>query len=402
MATIAVYSGPPVVDVFSVSIRSLLKWTGVAVMPATLGNTERGALESTMDSTLKSTLDGTLARILGRDREVAGRVAAYLDTLTKPVGSLGQLERLAIDLAAMTAEPFPDVSPPAVLVFAADHGIVAEGVSAYPQSVTAQMVANFVAGGAAINVFARQLGAHLEVIDVGVASELAGEGIVHAKVRAGTANMLRTAAMSHNEAQQAITVGIQTAARVLDAGSRCLIIGEMGIANTSASSALLAVLSGEPLETLVGPGTGVAGEHLTHKCTVIEQAIAARNPDPNDPLAVLAALGGLEIAAMAGAYLEAAARRRPVIVDGFIASVAALLACRLCPLARDTMIFGHRSREPGHATALAALDAAPLLDLDLRLGEGTGAALAYPLVQAASRMLAEMATFESAGIGGKA
>lgn len=358
------------------------------------------AWEGTLGNALESTLEGVLARIIGRDPEVGGRVAAYLDTLTKPVGSLGQLERLAIDLAAMTAEPLPDVSQPAVLVFAADHGIVVEGVSAFPQSVTAQMVDNFVAGGAAINVFARQLGARLEVIDVGVASELEGESIVHAKVRLGTANMLETAAMSRGDAEQAITVGIQAAARALDAGSRCLIVGEMGIANTTASSAMLAVLSGKPLEALVGPGTGVSGERLAHKRTVIERAIAARSPDPHDPLEVLAALGGLEIAAMAGAYLEAAARRRPVIVDGFIASVAALLACRLCPLARDTMIFGHRSREPGHDTALAALDAVPLLDLDLRLGEGTGAALAYPLVLAASRMLAEMATFDSAGIGG--
>ncbi|EPC00526.1 hypothetical protein L861_06185 [Litchfieldella anticariensis FP35 = DSM 16096] len=347
-------------------------------------------------------LNDTLARITGSDRETGRRVTDYLDTLTKPPGSLGQLEILAVQLASMTGDDFPRVTPPAVVVFAADHGVAAEGVSAFPQEVTAQMVANFVAGGAAINVFARQIGARIEVIDVGVASELASgelaQGAVDEKVRSGTANFVESDAMTRAEAIQAIESGIRAANRALDAGCRCLIVGEMGIANTSASSAVLAVLSGEPVAAVVGPGTGIETSRLAHKQAVIERAIAARQPQSGNPLEVLAKLGGLEMAAMAGAYLGAAARRMPVLVDGFIATVAALVACRLCPEVRGFMIFGHRSREPGHDIALTSLDAKPLLDLELRLGEGTGAALAFPLLEAATRMLAEMATFASAGV----
>jgi nicotinate-nucleotide--dimethylbenzimidazole phosphoribosyltransferase len=332
------------------------------------------------------------------DAEIGRSVARYLDTLTKPPGSLGRLERLAIDLATMTGEAFPRVSPPGVLVFAADHGIAAEGVSAFPQSVTAQMVANFIAGGAAINVFARQIGARLEVIDVGVASDLLFQGVVDEKIRHGTANFAREVAMDREEAEASMAAGRRAVQRAMQAGCRCLIIGEMGIANTSSSSALLAVLTGEPVASLVGRGTGIDDGQLVHKQAVIEAAIAARAPDPADPLGVLASVGGLEIAAMAGACQEAANRRVPLLVDGFIATTAALLACRLSPKVREVLIFGHRSREPGHDLALAALDARPLLDLELRLGEGTGAALAFPLLEAACRMLAEMATFEAAGI----
>ncbi|SFU86652.1 nicotinate-nucleotide--dimethylbenzimidazole phosphoribosyltransferase [Halomonas korlensis] len=332
------------------------------------------------------------------DRDAGDRVRGYLDTLTKPPGSLGRLEQLAIALAEMTGDAFPDVTPPAVLVFAADHGVAHEGVSAFPQHVTAQMVANFVAGGAAINVFARQIGARLEVIDVGVAAELPGEGVVVDKVRAGTANFTRQDAMSRAEARQALDIGVRAANRAIDAGCRCLIVGEMGIANTTASSAMLAVLAGEAVGPLVGAGTGIAESRLAHKTAVIERAIAARQADPDDPLELLAKLGGLEIGAMAGAFLGSAARRRPVLVDGFIATVAALLACRLCPATRDYLIFAHRSCEPGHEVALSALAATPLLDLQMRLGEGSGAALAFPLLQAATRMLAEMATFDAAGV----
>ncbi|MCG7599884.1 nicotinate-nucleotide--dimethylbenzimidazole phosphoribosyltransferase [Halomonas sp. McH1-25] len=347
---------------------------------------------------MSPTLEHTLTRIRDRDRQVGDRVCTHLDTLTKPPGSLGRLETLAIELAEIRGEDFPDVTPPGVLVFAADHGVAAEGVSAFPQEVTAQMVANFVSRGAAINVFARQIGARLEVIDVGVAAELAGDGIVHAKIRPGTGNIVETDAMTRDEAVQAVETGIQAAERMAEAGCRCLIVGEMGIANTTASSAVLAVLTGHEVHGLVGRGTGIAESHLVHKQAVIERAIAARQADADDALDVVSKLGGLEIAAMAGAYLGAAAHRLPVIVDGFIATVAALVACRLCPAARDAMIFGHRSLEPGHGVALDTLQARPLLDLDLRLGEGTGAALAYPLLVSATRMLAEMATFASAGV----
>ncbi|PAU76488.1 nicotinate-nucleotide--dimethylbenzimidazole phosphoribosyltransferase [Halomonas salipaludis] len=332
------------------------------------------------------------------DAACAAQAAAHLDTLTKPPGSLGRLEPLAVQLAGIRGESFPRVSPPGVLVFAADHGIAAEGVSAFPQSVTAQMVANFVAGGAAINVFARQIGARLEVIDVGVASVVSGAGVVDEKVRAGTGNFAVEDAMTRGEAMQAIGVGQRAAERAVEAGCRCLIVGEMGIANTSASSALLAVLTGRPVAELVGRGTGIDDAGLVRKRAVIEAAIAARAPDADDPLGVLASLGGLEIAAIAGAFMEGAARRVPLLVDGFIATVAALLACRLAPELRDYLIFAHRSHEAGHGEALAALEASPLLDLELRLGEGSGAALAFALLEAACRMLSEMATFETAGI----
>nr|WP_240036513.1 nicotinate-nucleotide--dimethylbenzimidazole phosphoribosyltransferase [Halomonas urmiana] len=332
------------------------------------------------------------------DSACAERVGHYLDTLTKPPGSLGRLEALAVTLAGLTGEDFPGVTPPGVVVFAADHGVAEEGVSAFPQAVTAQMVANFVAGGAAINVFSRRIGARLEVVDVGVASELPPGGIVRDRVRPGTANLAREDAMSRDEALAAIAAGRRAARRAAEAGCRCLIAGEMGIANTTASSAMLAALTGAPVAELVGPGTGMAGEALAHKRTVIEAALAERGPDPADPLDLLARLGGLEIAAMAGAYLEAAARRLPILVDGFIATVAALTACRLEPALRPYLIFGHRSHEPGHRVALEALGAEPLLDLDLRLGEGTGAVLAFPLLEAATAMLAEMATFGAAGV----
>ncbi|MGB8714372.1 MAG: nicotinate-nucleotide--dimethylbenzimidazole phosphoribosyltransferase [Onishia taeanensis] len=336
--------------------------------------------------------------IPGLDAACAGRVGRYLDTLTKPPGSLGRLESLAVTLAAITGEDFPRVTPPGVVVFAADHGVAEEGVSAFPQAVTAQMVANFVAGGAAINVFARRIDARLEVVDVGVASDLSGPGIVHDKVRPGTRNLARENAMAQHETREAIAVGRRAAERAAKAGCRCLIVGEMGIANTTASTAMLAALTDVPVAELVGPGTGVAGDALVKKQAVIEAALAARAADPGDPMDVLARLGGLEIAAMVGAYLGAAASRLPILVDGFIATVAALTACRLEPSLRPYLIFGHRSQEPGHDRALAALDAAPLLDFSLRLGEGSGAALAFPLLEAATAMLSEMATFADAGV----
>ncbi|MGM0915468.1 MAG: nicotinate-nucleotide--dimethylbenzimidazole phosphoribosyltransferase [Pseudomonadota bacterium] len=343
-------------------------------------------------------LADTLAALTPADHATGRRMALHLDNLTKPPGSLGRLESLAVALGAISGKALPRVSPPGVLVFAADHGVAAEGVSAFPQEVTAQMVANFVAGGAAINVFSRQIGARLEVIDVGVAATLPAQGVVNEKVRRGTANMVEADAMHRDEALSALEAGIRAAERAVQAGCRCLIVGEMGIANTTASSALLAALTEAPVAGLIGSGTGIPSERLAHKQAVIERALAARAPDRDDPLDVLAKLGGLEIAAMIGAYLGGAARRVPLLVDGFIATVAALVACRLGPDTRDYLIFGHRSREPGHAHALAALDAQPLLDLELCLGEGTGAALAYPLLEAACRVPAEMATFDDIGI----
>lgn len=336
------------------------------------------------------------------NHDAGERTRVYLDTLTKPPGSLGALEDLAIQLSAITGELKPTVTPPAVLVFAADHGVAAEGVSAFPQEVTAQMVANFANGGAAINVFARQIGAQVEVVDVGVTSTLTIPGVTLAKVRSGTANMVVEDAMQADEALAAIDVGIAAVERAKTAGANCIVVGEMGIANTTASSAMLAAFLGVPVTHVVGAGTGINSAQQAHKAAVIERAICARQASPDAPLEVLAKLGGLEIAAMTGAYLASAANRTPAIVDGFIATIAALTACRLCPAVRGYLIFGHRSQEPGHDIALKALDAKPLLDMGMRLGEGSGAALAYPLLKAATAMVAEMATFADAGVSDNA
>lgn len=343
-----------------------------------------------------------LANILTVDTAAGEHTSAYLDTLTKPPGSLGDLEALAIQLSQITGAATPCVTPPSILVFAADHGVAVEGVSAFPQQVTTQMVANFANGGAAINVFARQIGAQVEVVDIGMASSVVLPGVVNAKVRAGTRNMLVQDAMQHDEALAAIQQGVAAVERAHSAGAKCMIVGEMGIANTTASSAMLAVLASVPVAQVVGAGTGINSTQQAHKVAVIERALGARQADADDPLDILAKLGGLEIAAMTGAFLASAAKRLPIIIDGFIATVAALTACRLCPAVRGYLIFGHQSAEPGHATALAALDAKPLLALGMRLGEGSGAALAFPLLQAAAAILSEMATFAAAGVSDKA
>ncbi|WP_409995811.1 nicotinate-nucleotide--dimethylbenzimidazole phosphoribosyltransferase [Halomonas sp. DP8Y7-1] len=325
------------------------------------------------------------------------RACARLDRLTKPPGSLGKLEHLVADLAAMTGQALPRVDPPAVIVFAADHGVAAEGVSAFPASVTAQMVANFAQGGAAINVFARRLKARLEVVDVGVSTSCAGvAGVAVDRVRSGTGNIAREDAMSQDDVQAALNVGVRAARRATDQGAGCLILGEMGIANTTASSALLAAFTGLSVDAVTGRGTGIDDQRLRHKREVIGRALARGTG--RTALDTLARFGGLEIVAMAGACVSAAASRTPVLVDGFIATVAALAATRLAPGVRDYLVFGHRSDEAGHGEALAALGGEPLLALGLRLGEGSGAALAYPLLQSACDMLAEMATFDDAGV----
>ncbi|SJN10289.1 Nicotinate-nucleotide--dimethylbenzimidazole phosphoribosyltransferase [Halomonas citrativorans] len=311
------------------------------------------------------------------------------------------LEQLAIQLSEISGERAPTITPPGVVVFAADHGVAAEGVSAFPQAVTAQMVANFASGGAAINVFARQVNARLEIVDVGVVSDVDMPGVVVNKIRRASGNIAIENAMLPEQAQLAIEAGINAVRRAHQAGCRSVVVGEMGIANTTASSAMLAALTGTPVAQVVGAGTGLNSQQQIHKVNVIERALAARHFEASQPLSVLTALGGLEIAAMTGAYLAAAAYRLPVIVDGFIASVAALTACRICPAVSGYLVFGHRSEEPGHGVALEALEATPLLALGMRLGEGSGAALAFPLLQAATAMMAEMATFTSAGIADK-
>ncbi|MED4271447.1 nicotinate-nucleotide--dimethylbenzimidazole phosphoribosyltransferase [Geobacillus stearothermophilus] len=331
-------------------------------------------------------------------REMVEQARDYINQLTKPPGSLGRLEEVAAALAGMTGELLPRVTPPGVLVFAADHGVAEEGVSAYPAEVTAQMVYNFANGGAAINAFSRQIGALLQVIDVGVAVPIADERVIQKKVRPGTNNFAKTEAMTPSEAEQALYVGYEQAASIIEQGARTLIVGEMGIGNTTAASALLATLSEEPLERIVGKGSGIQEEMLAHKRDVIRRALLLHRPNPSKPVEWLSKIGGLEIAAMAGAMLAAAERRIPILLDGFICTVAALVARQFAGNVADYMIAGHRSEEPGHSIALRLLGKEPLLDLGLRLGEGSGAAVAFPLLVSATAMVNEMATFASAGV----
>lgn len=346
-------------------------------------------------------LEEILPTIEARNEEAAQQARLHVDQLTKPLGSLGRLEQLAIELAAITGESSPVVTPPGVIVFAADHGVAVEGVSAYPQEVTVQMVANMAQGGAAINVFARQIGALQRIVDVGVITETDAPGVINRRIKAGTGNMLREPAMTHEEAKRALEIGIESAWDIIDDGAKVLIVGEVGIANTTASSAILAALTGVDPDEIVGRGTGLDDAGWQRKKEVVRQAISLHQPDAAQPLDVLAKVGGLEIGAMAGAIIGAAARRVPVLLDGFIASAAALLAVRLCPNVADYLIAGHRSQEPGHDYALKTLGKEPILDLQLRLGEGTGAAVAYPVLEAASKMANEMATFASAGVSDK-
>lgn len=298
----------------------------------------------------------------------------------------------------------PVVDPARVLVFAGDHGVTEEGVSAYPREVTAQMMANFAGGGAAVTVLARSVGASVEVVDVGVAAPLPAYGHVDAKVRDGTRNFTRTAAMTPDETSAAVAAGRAAVQRAADDGCRLIALGEMGIGNTTAAAAVLAALLGLTAERLVGRGTGVDDAGLARKRDAVQRALALHGDivAAGDPMAILATLGGLEIAALTGATLEATARGLPVVVDGFITTAAVLTAVRCDAGVHASLLFAHRSAEAGHAVALEALDARPLLDLELRLGEGTGAVLAIPLLRAACAVLREMATFDSAGISGPA
>jgi len=320
------------------------------------------------------------------------------DRLTKPPGSLGRIEDLGCRLAGIQARATPRCDRVAVLIFAADHGVAARGVSAFPQAVTAQMLANFAAGGAAIGVLARQLDAELEVVDAGVAHRVdPALPIVHARIADGTTDLATGPAMDPEQSTAALDLGAARARRACERGCELLVPGEMGIGNTTAAAALLACLGPAPVAECIGRGTGIDDEGLARKRAAVDAAVRRHAGD--DPFAVLAGCGGFEIAAMSGAMLAAAARRVPVLVDGFIAGVAALAACRLAPACREHLIFAHRGAEHGHRRLLELLDADPLLDLDLRLGEASGAALAVPLLRAACALLAEMATFDEAGVG---
>jgi nicotinate-nucleotide--dimethylbenzimidazole phosphoribosyltransferase len=349
-----------------------------------------------------SLLADTLAAVAPADAGAMAQATERQERLTKPIGSLGALEELSVRLAGVAGDcPPPVPEPAAVAVFAADHGVHAQGVTPWPQEVTAQMVANFLAGGAVVNAIAAQAGAEVCVVDVGVAAELPpAPGLLPRKVRPGTADMTAGAAMSADEARRAVEAGIETARDLVAAGNRCLVTGDMGIANTTASAALIAVFTGAEAREVTGRGTGIDDEMWERKVSVIRRALARHQPDPADPLAVLAAVGGLEHAALAGFMLGAAALRTPVVLDGVIACAAALAARALAPDVVDCLVAGHMSTEPGARRALTALGLRPLLDLDMRLGEGSGAALAVPIVQAATRVLRDVATFDSAGVSG--
>ncbi len=326
-------------------------------------------------------------------------VRERLDQLAKPRGSLGRLEELAARLAGITGQPLPQFSNKAVIVLAADHGVAAEGVSAYPQEVTPQMVENFLAGRAAINILARRAGARVVVADVGVAVDLPPHpDLIVNKSRHGTRNMALGPALERHEAETAIEAGIDIFERERERGLDLVATGDMGIGNTTASSAIIAAISLRPPAEVTGRGTGLDDAGWRHKVAVIERALRVNRPDPNDPLDVLARVGGLEIAGLVGVILAGAAHRVPVVLDGFIAGAAALLATELCPQARDYLIAAHNSAEAGHRVALERMELAPLLNLDLRLGEGTGAAMAMHLIDDAVALLKEMPTFAEAQV----
>lgn len=322
----------------------------------------------------------------------------HLDRLTKPPGSLGKLEALAVKLSGISGEMQPSFSKRTVVVMAADHGVCEEGVSAFPAEVTPQMVLNFLAGGAAVNVLARQASAEVVCVDIGVNAEIKHPNLLQRKLRYGTANMAKGPAMSREEAEAAILVGVNVVAAEAERGARLFVTGEMGIGNTTASAALMSSLTGySPLES-VGRGTGITDERLEHKRNVVARALEVNSPNAEDPLDVLSKVGGLEIAGMTGIILGAAALHCPVVIDGFISTVAALVAVRLAPEAANYVIASHVSHEQGHRQLLESMKLAPMLELDMRLGEGTGGVLALHLVDAACQVMSEMATFESAGV----
>jgi nicotinate-nucleotide--dimethylbenzimidazole phosphoribosyltransferase len=340
------------------------------------------------------------------DRDAMEAAARRLDRLTKPPGSLGRLETLAIELAGIRGEIVSALSRPAIAVFAGDHGVTAQNVSPYPSAVTRQMVANFLGGGAAINVLSRAAEADLVVVDVGVGGDPiavadqpgAGMTFLDARVRAGTRDFSREPALTPEEALAAMDVGRRVVRELASRGCDLLGLGEMGIGNTTASAAIVAALTGQPAIAVSGRGTGLDDEGVRHKASVVEAALQLHALDPERPLDVLATVGGLEIAALVGAVLAASAAHIPVVLDGFITGAAALIAARLSPNVAPRLIASHRSAEPGHRIVLEALGLDPILDLGLRLGEGSGAALAIPVVRAAAAIMGGMATFDEAGV----
>lgn len=342
-------------------------------------------------------LAGIIEKIEPVDQDLMEEAQKRLDFLTKPQGSLGRLEELAKKLVGITREKDPKVDKKVVIVMAGDHGIVAEGVSAFPQEVTPQMVYNFIRGGAAINVLAKHVGAEVVVVDMGIATDLEDDsGVISKKIGYGTKNFAKGPAMTREEAVQAIEAGIEVVESIENLN--ILATGEMGIGNTTPSSAIIATFSDCSVEEVTGRGTGVDDEGLKKKVAAIEKGLALNKPDPEDALDVLSKVGGFEIAGLAGCVLAAAANKIPVVIDGFISTAGALIATELAPTAKEYIIASHMSEEIGHRLMLERMGLTPLLDLGFRLGEGTGAALAMGLVEAGAKILKEMATFADAGV----
>ncbi len=349
--------------------------------------------------TTSNLIDQTLAKIIPPDQSAMDAARARQDTLTKPQGSLGRLEELSITLAGIFMDPVPKINRKAVILAAGDHGVVAEGVSAYPQEVTPAMVGNFLAGGAAINVLARHVGASIVVLDAGVAADLPDDPAMRAvKIGRGTANMAIGPAMSREDAIKCIEAGIAAADEQIAKGADLIAFGDMGIGNTTPSSAITAVVTGADPSVTTGRGTGLDDPALAHKVEVVRRSIEVNKPDAKDGLDLLAKVGGFEIGMLAGAMLGTAAAHRPAVVDGFISGAAALIAWTLAPTLSHYLIASHQSVEPGHRIGMETMGLTPLLDMGMRLGEGSGATLAMPIIEAAAKCLAEMATFADAGV----
>ena len=349
--------------------------------------------------TTSNLIDQTLAKIIPPDQSAMDAARARQDTLTKPQGSLGRLEELSITLAGIFMDPIPKINRKAVILAAGDHGVVAEGVSAYPQEVTPAMVGNFLAGGAAINVLARHVGASIVVLDAGVAADLPDDPAMRAvKIGRGTANMAIGPAMSREDAIKCIEAGIAAADEQIAKGADLIAFGDMGIGNTTPSSAITAVVTGADPSVTTGRGTGLDDPALAHKVEVVRRSIEVNKPDAKDGLDLLAKVGGFEIGMLAGAMLGTAAAHRPAVVDGFISGAAALIAWALAPTLSHYLIASHQSVEPGHRIGMETMGLTPLLDMGMRLGEGSGATLAMPIIEAAAKCLAEMATFADAGV----
>lgn len=349
-----------------------------------------------------SLLAKTASQIHPLDERAMQSARDRQNRLTKPPGSLGRLEDISIQLAGITGQSRPRLEQPVVITMAGDHGVALQGVSAYPREVTPQMVMNFLRGGAAINVLARHVGARVVVVDMGVASELPSDaGLVSIKIALGTRDFSQGPAMTGEQAKSAVEAGIEVATREIECGADLLATGDMGIGNTTPSSAIVAAFTGLPAAQVTGRGTGVDDAGLARKVAVIERALQINRPDPSNALDVLSKVGGYEIGGLAGVIIGGASRRVPVVIDGFISGAAAMIAYHLAPSVQPYMIAAHQSVEIGHRAMLDHMQLKPLLDLDLRLGEGTGAVLGISLCQAACKILDEMATFEQAGIAEK-